>query len=124
MPDVASRNTPRTPAEHHSQIRKRPRHSKEDMFWEVLQCSNTEKRERKECWEGERQDKKENQAFVKDATEQMIKIMEEQTQLLKSLIMQQSERICAQPPLRHIQNSFPCLPQTPPARSFPLPRTT
>ncbi|XP_077673919.1 uncharacterized protein LOC144265286 [Eretmochelys imbricata] len=78
MPDVDFRNTPCTPAEHLHQIRKRPRHSKEDMFQEVLQCSNAEKREHKECWEAKWQERKENQAFVKDATERMIKVMEEQ----------------------------------------------
>ncbi|KAM9172798.1 uncharacterized protein ACDP82_020224 [Pangshura tecta] len=44
-PDVAFRNTSHTPAEHLHQIRKRPRHSKEDIFQEVLQCSSAEKRE-------------------------------------------------------------------------------
>ncbi|KAH1180230.1 hypothetical protein KIL84_009066, partial [Mauremys mutica] len=57
---VALRNTPRTPAERLCQIRKRPRRSKEDMFWEVLQFSNAEEREREECWEAEREDRKEN----------------------------------------------------------------
>ncbi|EMP30658.1 hypothetical protein UY3_12213 [Chelonia mydas] len=74
MPDVAFRNTPGTPAEHMSQIRKCPQCSKEDMFWEVLQCSNAEKRERKECWVAKWQDIKENQEF-KDATERMIKVI-------------------------------------------------
>ncbi|XP_074922648.1 calcyphosin-2 isoform X2 [Chelonoidis abingdonii] len=44
-PDVAFRNTHPIAAEHLHQIRKRPRHSKEDMFQEVLQCSNAKKRE-------------------------------------------------------------------------------
>ncbi|XP_053882769.1 zinc finger and SCAN domain-containing protein 29-like [Malaclemys terrapin pileata] len=44
-PDVAFRNTPHIPADHLHQIRKRPRHSKEDMFQEVLQCSSEEKKE-------------------------------------------------------------------------------
>ncbi|EMP38044.1 hypothetical protein UY3_04803 [Chelonia mydas] len=69
-----------TPAEHLHQIRKRTRRSKEDMFREALQCSNAEKREQKECWEAEWQDRKENQAFVKDATERMNKVMEEHTE--------------------------------------------
>ncbi|XP_030395239.1 uncharacterized protein LOC115637784 [Gopherus evgoodei] len=107
-PAVALRNTPRTPAERLHQIRKYSRRSKEDMFWEVLQCSNAEKRECKECWEAEWQDRKENHAFVKDTTEQMLKVMEEQTQMLKSLIVLQTEQISARPPLQHIQNSFPC----------------
>ncbi|CAM2096124.1 unnamed protein product [Caretta caretta] len=81
--DVAFRNTPHTPAERLRQIRKCPRRSKEDMFWEVLHFSNAEKREHKECREAKRQDRKENQEFVKDATEWMIKVMEEQTQMLK-----------------------------------------
>ncbi|XP_077668349.1 GPN-loop GTPase 1 isoform X2 [Eretmochelys imbricata] len=46
-----------TPVERLHQIRKRPRCSKE-MFWEVLQCTNEKKRERKECWEAEWQDRK------------------------------------------------------------------
>ncbi|KAM7170655.1 uncharacterized protein RBU57_005282 [Macrochelys suwanniensis] len=76
--DVALRNTPHTWAERLRQIRKHPRWSKEDMFWEVLHFSNAEKRERKE-WreaEAERHDRKENQEF-QDATERMIKVMEE-----------------------------------------------
>ncbi|EMP36418.1 hypothetical protein UY3_06400 [Chelonia mydas] len=78
-PDVAFRNIPRTLAESLHQIQKHPRCSKEDKFWEVLQSSNAEKREQKECWEAERQDRKENHVFVRDVTEWMIKIMEEQT---------------------------------------------
>ncbi|XP_037743428.2 uncharacterized protein LOC102936090 [Chelonia mydas] len=64
---------PSTLAKHLRQIRKRPRRSKEDMFREVLHCSSAEKRECKECWEAERQDRKEDQEF-KDATERKIKI--------------------------------------------------
>ncbi|KAH1178017.1 hypothetical protein KIL84_011719 [Mauremys mutica] len=75
--DVALRNTPHAPAEHLYQIRKLPRQSKEDMFWKVLHFSSAEKRERKECREAKRQDRKENQEFVKDATEWKIKVMED-----------------------------------------------
>ncbi|XP_074801564.1 uncharacterized protein LOC141982910 [Natator depressus] len=99
--DVAFRNTPHTPAKCLHQIRGCRKCSKDDMFWEVLHCSNTEKREHKECWEAKRQDRKENQEFVKDATEWVIKVMEEQTQMLKSLIMLQTEQIRAHPPLQH-----------------------
>ncbi|XP_034613732.1 zinc finger and SCAN domain-containing protein 29-like [Trachemys scripta elegans] len=81
-PDVG--NAPHSPVERLCQVRKRPRHSKEDMFREVLHCSNAEKRERQEGWEAEWQDRKENQEFVKDATERMIKVMEEQMQMLQS----------------------------------------
>ncbi|KAG6921419.1 zinc finger protein 26-like, partial [Chelydra serpentina] len=69
--DVAFRNTPNMLAEHLRQIRKHPRCSKEDMFQEVQQCSNAEKRECKECWEAKRQDRKENHTFVKDTTESL-----------------------------------------------------
>ncbi|EMP34859.1 Zinc finger and SCAN domain-containing protein 20 [Chelonia mydas] len=117
-PHVALRNTPRTPAECLCPLRKGPRHSKENMFPEVLQSSNAERRECKECWEAEWQDRKENHEFVKDVTERMIKGMEEQMQMLTSLMVLQMEQIQARPPLQHIQNSFPC-PPTPPTHSFP-----
>ncbi|XP_073202472.1 ataxin-2-like protein isoform X5 [Lepidochelys kempii] len=47
QPDVAFRGIPYTPAECFHQIRKHPRGSKEDMFQEVLQYSDAEKRERR-----------------------------------------------------------------------------
>ncbi|EMP35857.1 hypothetical protein UY3_06961 [Chelonia mydas] len=92
-PDVAFRSTPCNPAKRLRQIRKCPRCSKEDMFWEVLHYSNAEKREYQDCWEAKRQDRKENQEFIKDASEWMIKVMEEQMQMLKFLIMLQTEQI-------------------------------
>ncbi|CAM5179369.1 unnamed protein product, partial [Eretmochelys imbricata] len=94
MPETMwpSGTPPSTLAKYLRQIRKRPRRSKEDMFREVLHCSSAEKRECKECWEAERQNRKEDQEF-KDATERMIKVMEEQTHMLKSLIMLQTEQI-------------------------------
>ncbi|EMP36748.1 hypothetical protein UY3_06069 [Chelonia mydas] len=103
---VILRDTPHTPAECLCQIKKHP--SKEDMFQEVLEFSNAEKRERREWRDAERQDRKENQEFIEDATFRIIKVMEEQIQMLKSLIMLQTERIGARPPLKPIQNSFPC----------------
>ncbi|CAM4643014.1 unnamed protein product [Lepidochelys kempii] len=93
MPGMWPSGTPpSTLAKHLRQITKRPRRSKEDMFREVLHCSSAEKRECKECWEAERQNRKEDQEF-KDATERMIKVMEEQTHMLKSLIELQTEQI-------------------------------
>ncbi|CAM4708700.1 unnamed protein product, partial [Lepidochelys olivacea] len=94
MPETMwpSGTPPSTLAKHLRQITKRPRRSKEDMFREVLHCSSAEKRECKECWEAERQNRKEDQEF-KDATERMIKVMEEQTHMLKSLIELQTEQI-------------------------------
>ncbi|CAM4709795.1 unnamed protein product, partial [Caretta caretta] len=93
MPGMWPSGTPpSTLAKHLRQITKRPRRSKEDMFREVLHCSSAEKRECKECWEAERQNRKEDQEF-KDAIERMIKVMEEQTHMLKSLIMLQTEQI-------------------------------
>ncbi|KAH1180321.1 hypothetical protein KIL84_009157 [Mauremys mutica] len=112
--DVAFRGIPDTPVEHLCQRRKCPRRSKEDMFQELLQYSDAEKRERMEWREIERQDRKENEAFIKDATERIIKVMEEQTEMLKSLIMR------VHPPLQHTQNSFPCRPETPLVHSFLL----
>ncbi|KAM7151398.1 uncharacterized protein RBU57_012058 isoform 2-T4 [Macrochelys suwanniensis] len=116
--DVAFRGTPYALWEHLCQIRKSLRRSKEDMFWELLQYSDTEKREHMEWREIERQDRKENEAFVKDTTERMIKVMEEQTQMLKSLITFQTEQIHARSPLQHIQNSFQCAPPRPPPNSM------
>nr|XP_042700091.1 uncharacterized protein LOC122172560 [Chrysemys picta bellii] len=78
-PDVALRNTPHTPVVRLRQIRKHQRQTKEDMFRKGLHFSNAEKREHKEWREAKRQDRKENQEFVKDATEWMIKVTEEQT---------------------------------------------
>ncbi|XP_065429133.1 inactive peptidyl-prolyl cis-trans isomerase FKBP6 isoform X2 [Chrysemys picta bellii] len=53
-----------------------PRWSKKNMFREVLQYADAEKRERREWREIERRGSKGNQDFVKDATERMIKVME------------------------------------------------
>ncbi|XP_043359818.1 uncharacterized protein LOC122457741 isoform X2 [Dermochelys coriacea] len=111
-PDVVFRNTPCTSAELLRQMRKGPRCRIDDMFREVMQSSSAEKRKQKQCWEAERQDRKENHAFVKDATERIIKVMEEQTQMLKSLIELQHQQISARPSLQHIQNSFPCPPNS------------
>ncbi|XP_044888778.1 uncharacterized protein LOC123378731 [Mauremys mutica] len=66
------RNKPRTPTDRLWQIRKNPRRSKEDMFQEVLQREERQTRERKECWEAERPDRKDNAAFARQATERMI----------------------------------------------------
>ncbi|XP_043359817.1 uncharacterized protein LOC122457741 isoform X1 [Dermochelys coriacea] len=110
--DVVFRNTPCTSAELLRQMRKGPRCRIDDMFREVMQSSSAEKRKQKQCWEAERQDRKENHAFVKDATERIIKVMEEQTQMLKSLIELQHQQISARPSLQHIQNSFPCPPNS------------
>ncbi|KAM9169680.1 uncharacterized protein ACDP82_000925 [Pangshura tecta] len=47
IPDVALRGIPYTLVEHFCQIRKRSRPSKEDVFQEVMQCSDVENREHK-----------------------------------------------------------------------------
>ncbi|EMP30173.1 hypothetical protein UY3_12685 [Chelonia mydas] len=47
------RNTPRTPANQLRQIRKKLRHSKKDMFREVLQRDERQTRESEECWEAD-----------------------------------------------------------------------
>ncbi|CAM2106054.1 unnamed protein product [Caretta caretta] len=86
-------NTSRTPADWLQQIRKKPRRSKDNVFREVPLHNERQTRERKECWEAERQDRKENAAFARQATERMIKVMEDQTEMLKSLIQLQTEQI-------------------------------
>ncbi|EMP28692.1 hypothetical protein UY3_14205 [Chelonia mydas] len=96
------------------------RRSKEDMFREVLQPDERQTRECKECWEAERQNRKENAAFARQAAEQMIKVMEDQTGMLKSLIQLQTEQIRGRPPLQHTHNSLPTLPPSMPTHSFSL----
>ncbi|KAH1181582.1 hypothetical protein KIL84_005308, partial [Mauremys mutica] len=51
--------------------------------------------------------KRESHTFVKDATERMIKVMEEQRQMLQSFLVLQTEQIRARPPLQRI----PCPPK-------------
>ncbi|XP_037761956.1 dnaJ homolog subfamily C member 18 isoform X3 [Chelonia mydas] len=103
--DLAVRGTPYTPAEHLRQIRTQPRRSKEDIFQEVFQYSETEKQERrvwseslKENFKIDRQDRKESQEQIFMGHEQMIKLMEEQTEMLKSLITLQAEHMRVRPP--------------------------
>ncbi|EMP40866.1 Protein WWC2 [Chelonia mydas] len=95
------RNALRTPTDWLRQIRKNPRRSK-DLFREALQRDERETRAQKECWEAEGEDRKESAAFARQATEQMIKVMEDQTELLKSLIQLQTEQIRGRPPLQHM----------------------
>ncbi|EMP27168.1 hypothetical protein UY3_15767 [Chelonia mydas] len=59
--------------------------TKEDIFQEVLQSSEAEKRERREWRETETQDRKDTEENIQKAHEQMIKVMEVQTEKLKSL---------------------------------------
>ncbi|XP_034641258.1 uncharacterized protein LOC117884716 [Trachemys scripta elegans] len=66
------RNTPHTPTDWLWQIRKNPRHSKEDVFQEVLQHEERQTRECKECWEAERHDRKDNAAFARQVAEWLL----------------------------------------------------
>ncbi|XP_067410952.1 factor associated with metabolism and energy isoform X1 [Emydura macquarii macquarii] len=69
----------------------------------------------------DRQERRENQEQVIAGHGCMIKTMEEQTELLKSLITLQTEFMCARPPFQPIQNCFLCPPQTPPTHSYQTP---
>ncbi|KAH1170314.1 hypothetical protein KIL84_001299 [Mauremys mutica] len=84
--------TPYTPAEHLHQLRKLLRRCKEDMFWEVLQSSVATEQEQRawresanEDFKIDRQERKESQEILV-VQEQMIKVMEVQTEMLQSLI--------------------------------------
>ncbi|XP_030436869.1 uncharacterized protein LOC115660041 isoform X3 [Gopherus evgoodei] len=61
-----------------------PRCSKEDMFQEVLQCDDRPGNAKSAGEPKVRTEK--NAAFARQVTEQMIKVMEGQTEMLKSLI--------------------------------------
>ncbi|XP_065446718.1 uncharacterized protein LOC135982682 [Chrysemys picta bellii] len=111
-------NTSRTPVDWLRQIRKKPRLSKEHVFREVLQRDDRQTREQKGCWEAERQDRKESAAFAREVTERMIKVMADQTEMLKSLIQLQTEQIRVGAPLQQMHNSFP--PPSTPTHSFSL----
>ncbi|CAM2118645.1 unnamed protein product [Caretta caretta] len=96
--------TPHTPADQLQQIRKKPRCSKEDMFREVVQHDERQTREHKECWEAESQDRKESAGFARQVTVRMIKVMEDQTEMLKTLIQLQTEQIRGRSPPQHMHN--------------------
>ncbi|CAM2112930.1 unnamed protein product [Caretta caretta] len=114
-PAKTLRNTPGTPANRLQQIRQKQRCSKEDMFREVLQPDERQAREHKEYWEA-------NAAFARQVRERMIKVMEDQTEMLKSLIQLQTEQFRGRPPWQHMHmyNSLPIPPLSMPTRPFSL----
>ncbi|XP_067398650.1 uncharacterized protein CCDC7 [Emydura macquarii macquarii] len=115
-----------TPAECLRQMRCRPRRNKEDMFCEVLQSTDVAHSEtrawRKTINERLRLDSQERT----HRQEQMIKLLEGQTEMLKSLFNLYSEHIHFRPSLEPLQNSGPCSPQTPHCilHRFPVPHST
>lgn len=72
----------------------------------------------------ERWDRKDCVERIQKAHEQMIKVMEEQTEMLKSLITLQSEQMRACPPLQLNQNYCPCPTENSSTHSFELYRTS
>nr|XP_005313535.1 uncharacterized protein LOC101950865 [Chrysemys picta bellii] len=121
--NVAFRGAPCTLAARLCQIRKQPRWSKLDMFRGVLQSSDQKKKSAMELREMERQDRKYSEECILKVHEQ-IKVIEEQTEMLKSLITLLAEQMHARPRLQPMQNCFPCPSQTPPIHSLQLPQTS
>ncbi|XP_074799612.1 uncharacterized protein LOC141981882 [Natator depressus] len=90
------------------QIRGRMRRSKEDMFRELLQSSDQAKSDHR-AWRETINEKLEMDSQERrQAQEQVIKLMQDQTEMLWSLIVLQVECMCAQLLLQPIQNCLPC----------------
>ncbi|EMP34502.1 hypothetical protein UY3_08331 [Chelonia mydas] len=78
-------------------IRKRPRRSKEDFMREIMMHATTEKKELKEWWDSEKRDRKENVAHQKEATEQLLTVMEHEADKLQAILALQTEQLRAPP---------------------------
>ncbi|KAH1164612.1 hypothetical protein KIL84_004972, partial [Mauremys mutica] len=71
-------------AERLRRVRKHPRRTKEDFMHEVMMHSADEKKELKEWRDSEKRERKENMAHQKEATEQLLTVMECQADMLQS----------------------------------------
>ncbi|EMP38050.1 hypothetical protein UY3_04809 [Chelonia mydas] len=75
---------PALTAERLCRIRKRPRRTKEDFLLEVMMHSDAKKQELNEWQDSEKRDRKKNMAHQKEATEQLLNVMECQADTLQS----------------------------------------
>ncbi|XP_050807904.1 uncharacterized protein LOC127050226 isoform X1 [Gopherus flavomarginatus] len=97
--DVPLRATSYAPAERLHQIRRRTRRSKEDIFRELLQSTDAADSESRAWRETINEKLRMDSQERRQGQERMIKLMEDQTEMLRSLIALQAEHIRAQLPL-------------------------
>ncbi|XP_030413439.1 pinin-like isoform X2 [Gopherus evgoodei] len=97
--DVSLRATSYAPAERLHQIRRRTRRSKEDIFRELLQSTDAADSESRAWRETINEKLRMDSQERRQGQERMIKLMEDQTEMLRSLIALQAEHIRAQLPL-------------------------
>lgn len=124
--DVPLRTHSSTPVKRHRKIRQRTKRSKEDMFRQVLQSTDTAHNKISVWRETSNEKLRMDTLERRDGQEQMMKLLEDQTEMFKSLITLLSEHIHTQVPLQLIRNSIPCPPQSPHhiLSMFPVPHST
>lgn len=96
------------------------------MFRQVLQSTDTAHNKISVWRETSNEKLRMDTLERRDGQEQMMKLLEDQTEMFKSLITLLSEHIHAQVPLQLIRNSIPCPPQSPHhiLSMFPVPHST
>uniref|UniRef100_A0A8C8RE99 Myb/SANT-like DNA-binding domain-containing protein n=1 Tax=Pelusios castaneus TaxID=367368 RepID=A0A8C8RE99_9SAUR len=99
-----------TPADRMRNIRWRARRNREDMFQDLLKTAQESARENR-AWREETQQRRQKHR------DELISVMKEQTELLKSMIALETQAINVRAPLHTVQ---PCLPPTPhsPSKNF------
>ncbi|XP_067425841.1 zinc finger and SCAN domain-containing protein 29-like isoform X2 [Emydura macquarii macquarii] len=99
--NMALRVSSATPAERLGQMRRRKKRTREDMFQEVLQASRASECEQR-AWRRMINDKMQRDSEDRrNAQQEMIALLREQTDMLRSLIELQAE---------HIHTRLPCSP--------------
>ncbi|XP_074927750.1 uncharacterized protein LOC116825581 isoform X2 [Chelonoidis abingdonii] len=110
--NAALRASPSTPEERLGQVRRRKKRTREDMFQEVLRASRASEREQR-AWRIMINDKMQRDSEDRrNGQQEMITLLREQTDMLRSLIELQAEHIRARLPLQPIENCIPGPPYT------------
>ncbi|EMP25602.1 Butyrophilin subfamily 2 member A1 [Chelonia mydas] len=110
--NAALRASPSTPEERLGQVRRRKKRTREDMFQEVLRASRASEREQR-AWRVMINDKMQRDSEDRrNGQQEMITLLREQTDMLRSLIELQAEHIRARLPLQPIENCIPGPPFT------------
>ncbi|XP_074873367.1 uncharacterized protein LOC142024919 [Carettochelys insculpta] len=104
---VAFGASPPPPEERLGQIRRQKKRTREDMFQEVLRASRASEREQR-AWRVLIDDKMQRDSEDRrNAQQEMIALLREQTDMLRSLIELQADHIRARFPLQPIENCIP-----------------
>ncbi|XP_075769848.1 uncharacterized protein LOC142823165 [Pelodiscus sinensis] len=114
--NVAFQAFPDPPEETPSQERRRKKRTREDMFQEVLRATRASEREQR-AWRVMINDKMQRDSEDRrNGQQEMIALLREQTDMLRSLIELQADHVRARLPLQPIENCIPGPPYVvPPA---------